>query len=94
MVIGALEVKLSILGARSLKEKRKVVKSLKDRFAKMNVSVAEVEDQDKWQACTLGFAMVSNDSTFVNSALDRIAHGLSEHPDVELMDHHVEIVHL
>jgi uncharacterized protein len=94
VVIGALEVKLSIMGARSLKEKRKVLKSLKDRFSKMNVSVAEVDDQDKWQACTLAFAMVSNDSAFVNSTLDRIAHGLAEHSDVELIDHHAEIMHL
>lgn len=94
MVVGALEVKLSILGARSLKEKRKVVKSLKDRFSKLNVSVAEVDDQDKWQACTLAFAMVSNDSAFIVSALDRITHGLSEHPDVELIDHHAEIMHV
>jgi uncharacterized protein len=94
VVIGALEVHLSIMGARSLKEKRKVLKSLKDRFSKLNVSVAEVGDQDKWQACTLAFAMVSNDSGFVNSALDRIAHSLSEHPDVELIDHHVEILHI
>jgi uncharacterized protein len=94
VVIGALEVRLSILGARSLKEKRKVLKSLKDRFSKMNVSVAEVDDQDKWQACTLAFAIVSNDAPYVNSALDRIAHGLSEHPDVELLEHHAEIMHL
>lgn len=94
MVIGALEVKLSIMGARSLKEKRKVVKSLKDRFSRMNVSVAEVDDQDKWQACTLAFAIVSNESPFVVSALDRIVHGLSEHPEVELIDHHTEIMHL
>lgn len=94
MVIGALEVKISIMGARSLKEKRKVLKSLKDRYAKMNVSVAEVDDQDKWQASTIAFAVVSNDSVFINSVLDRIVHGFTEHPELELIGHHAEIMHI
>jgi len=94
MVIGTLEVKLTIMGARSLKEKRRVLKSLKDRFLKMNVSVAEVDDQDKWQASSLGFALVSNDAGYINSVLDRIARALSEHPDVELIHQKAEIMHV
>lgn len=94
MVIGALEVKLAIMGARSLKEKRRVLKSLKDRFFKMNVSVSEVDDQDKWQSATLGFAAVSNDAGYINSMLDRIALSLSEHPEIELIHQRVEIMHV
>jgi uncharacterized protein len=94
MVVGTLEVKLSILGARSLKDKRRVLKSLKDRFSKMNVSVAEVDDQDKWQASTIGFAAVSNDAGYINSVLDRIVQSLSEHPEAELIHQHVEIMHV
>ncbi len=94
MVIGTLEVKLTINGARSLKDKRRVLKSLKDRFLKMNVSVAEVDEQDKWQASTLGFAAVSNDAGYINSVLDRISLALSEHPEVELIYQSVEIMHV
>ncbi|HQH99700.1 MAG TPA: DUF503 domain-containing protein [Deltaproteobacteria bacterium] len=94
MVIGILEVKLAIMGSRSLKDKRRVLKSLKDRFLKMNVSVAEVDDQDKWQASTIGFAVVSNDAGYINSVLDRIALALSEHPEVELIHQEVEIMHV
>lgn len=94
MVIGILEVRLTIMGARSLKDKRRVLKSLKDRFSKLNVSVAEVDDQDKWQAATLGFAVVSNDAAYINSLLDRITLSLSEHPEVELIHQHVEIMHV
>lgn len=94
MVIGTLKVKLTIMGARSLKDKRRVLKSLKDRFSKMNVSVAEVDDQDKWQASTMGFVTVSNDAGYINSMLDRIVLSLSDHPEIELIHQHVEIMHV
>ena len=94
MVIGALEVRLKVIGARSLKEKRKVLKSLKDRFSRMNISVAEVDDQDKWQACTLAFAFTSNDAGFVNSVLDRIIQGISEDGEMEILGTRTEIIHV
>lgn len=94
MVIGALKVKFTIMGAQSLKDKRRVLKSLKDRYLKMNVSVAEVDDQDKWQSSTMGFAVTSNDAVFINSILDRITLSLSEHPDIELTYRNAEIMHL
>lgn len=94
MIIGACEVRLRIMGARSLKEKRKTLKSMKDRVSKMNISVAEVDDQDKWQAATIGFALVSNDSSYVNSVLDRIFSFLAEFPDVEVIDRKMEIMHI
>lgn len=94
MVIGALEVRLMIIGARSLKEKRKVLKSLKDRFSRMNISIAEVDDHDKWQACTLAFSFVSNDAGFVNSVLDRIIQGLGDNDEIEILGTRTEIIHL
>jgi uncharacterized protein len=54
LIIGLISWKLEILGAQSLKEKRSVVKSLKDRLRdKFNVSVAETGHQDVWQVCEL-----------------------------------------
>ncbi len=94
MVIGALEVRFVIMGAASLKEKRKILKSLKDRLSRMNISVAEVDDQDKWQASTLAFAAVSNDSGYINSMLDKILLIISEHPDVEVIHRHAEIIQI
>lgn len=94
MVIGALEIRLRVLGARSLKEKRKTLKSIKDRFSRMNISVAEVGDQDKWQACTLAFAFVSNDAAFINSVLDRIIQGLGDNDEVEILGTRTEIIHV
>lgn len=73
MVIGVLTFRLAIFEALSLKDKRRVVKSLKDRLAaKHNISIAEIDDLDHRQAATIGVAMISNDAGFVQSALDRI----------------------
>jgi len=83
-----------ILGARSLKEKRKVLKSLKDRLSRMNVSVAEVDDNDKWQAATLGITLVSNDAGFVNSVLDKIIQGIEDNGEVEMLSSRIEIIHI
>lgn len=94
MVIGAFEVRLKVMGAQSLKEKRKVLKSLRDRFSRLNISIAEVDDQDKWQAATIGIALVSNDAGYVNSAIDKIAKSLSELPAVEIIHSKVEIMHV
>lgn len=94
MVVGAVEFRLKIMGARSLKEKRKVLKSLKDRLSKMNISVSEVDDQDKWQAATLGIAVVSNDAGFINSVIDRITNILGNVADVEILSSNAEILHI
>jgi len=94
VVIGAYEVRLKVLGARSLKDKRKVLKSIKDRITRMNISVAEVDDQDKWQAATIGIALVSNDSAYINSVIDKLSRFLCEFPGVETMNSKAEIIHL
>jgi hypothetical protein len=60
MVVGLLSVELHIPGARSLKEKRMVLRGLKDRLRKFNVAVAEVEHQDLWQRAGLGIVTVSS----------------------------------
>ena len=59
MVIGLLIAKLSIPEARSLKDKRSVLRSAKDIIRnRINVSVAEVDDQDLWKSATLAFVSV------------------------------------
>ena len=60
MVVGLLSVELHIPGARSLKEKRFVLRGVRDRLRKFNVAVAEVEYQDLWQRAGLGIVTVSS----------------------------------
>ena len=60
MIIGIVEAHLSIPHACSLKDKRAVIRSVKDRaLARMNVSVAEVGDSDKWRSAHLAFVTVA-----------------------------------
>jgi uncharacterized protein YlxP (DUF503 family) len=94
VVIGACELRLMIIGAHSLKEKRKALKSIKDRLSRMNVSVAEVDDNDKWQASTLGITLVSNEVAFINSVIDKIITGIEAGGEVELLSSRIEIIHI
>jgi len=94
VIIGALKVRMQIQGAHSLKEKRKVLKSVKDRLTHMGASVAEVDDLDKWQAATLGLAVVSNDAGFVNSMLDKIMNTFFNQDELEVIGSDMEILHL
>ncbi len=94
MVIGACELRLLIVGAHSLKEKRKALKSLKDRLSRMNVSVAEVDDNDKWQAATLGITLVSNETAFIQSVIDKIIQGIELTGEIEILGSRTEIIHI
>lgn len=73
MFVGLARVVLQVAGARSLKDKRKVVKGLKDRLrARLPVTVAEVGDLDVWQVATLGVAIVSNDRVRCDQVLSQV----------------------
>ncbi len=92
MIVGSLRVRLLIRESRSLKDKRQVVLSIKDRLRqRFNVSVAEVEAQDHRQLAVLGFAMVSNEARHVRGALQEIVEALRRHPVAELIDHELEV---
>jgi uncharacterized protein YlxP (DUF503 family) len=87
MIVGSLRVRLLIRESRSLKDKRQVVRSIKDRLRQaFNVSVAEVEAEDHRQLAVLGVAMVSNKARHVRTALDRIVEVLRQHPVAEVID--------
>ena len=93
MRIGILQFSLTIRWARSLKDKRQVVKSLKDRLRnRFNVSVAEIEDQDLPQTATMGIVMAGNDGRYINGALDKILNILREYPDADLEAHSIEVL--
>ena len=95
MVVGVGWVDLLIPDSRSLKEKRKVVRSTVDRLrARFNAAVAEVGDQDLWGRARIGFAVVSNDSRFVNSVLDQIRDAIDGMALAIVANSQIEIMHL
>ena len=93
MVVGVLQLELRIGDAMSLKDKRRVVKSLKDRIAhRHNVSIAEVAALDEHRRAVLGVAMVSNDGRYVEGALSKLVDFVRANPYAELLDYDIELM--
>ena len=87
MIVGTLKLRLLLREAHSLKDKRRVLRSLKDTLGnKFNVAVAETEDQDVWKSAELGLATVGNDAQFVQSVLTNVVNYVRFWGGVELVD--------
>lgn len=93
MSIGLLTLHLHLPGCASLKEKRSRLKPLLARLHReFNVSAAEMDHLDAWQEALIACALVSNDSSYIQRALQRVAHWVdSSWPDVSLEDESIEI---
>lgn len=92
MIVGSVQARLFYRASRSLKDKRQVLRSLKDRIRQQwNVSVAEVGSQDHRQLITLGIATVTTESAQAQSLLQEIINALGSHPVAELVEHEIEI---
>ena len=92
MVVGLLTVELHVPGSRSLKDKRMVLRRVKDRLKKFNVAVSEVEHQDLWQRAALAVVTVSPDQTQADRELaaaadeiDRVEPGLITRTEIEFL---------
>lgn len=73
MTVGIARLTLFLPTSHSLKEKRVVLRRVKDRVRqKFNVACSEVEDNDLWQRAVIGLALVGNERRFVESALDEV----------------------
>lgn len=85
MFIGTLQVELVVPGSVSLKDKRRVVKSLKDRLHRRHlVSVAEVDALDHQRLAVLGVAVVAGSSGRAGEVLDAVSARLRAEPDAEV----------
>ncbi|HYE62186.1 MAG TPA: DUF503 domain-containing protein [Phycisphaerales bacterium] len=94
MVIGILQFELLIRGAESIKDKRRVVSSLKDKLHREHmVSVAEVALQDKMSVARMALAVVGNDGKHIGQTLDRIMAKLRALHDAELSGFSREVLH-
>lgn len=87
MIVGVLEVSLLLRESHSLKDKRRVVRSIKDRIrARLNVAVAEVGAQDLHQRARLAAAAVSGERAQVESALQAVLAIVDRTPGAERFD--------
>jgi hypothetical protein len=93
MIVGLLTLDLHLLEADSLKAKRLLIKSLKDRIrSRFNVSISEVDGNDLWQRSVIGVACVANEKKMINRVFDDIRRIIINTPSVELIDSSVEIL--
>ncbi len=93
MRIGIVSASISIPEARNLKDKRSVLRSMKDRaIGKMNVSVAEVGKQDMWNYADMAFVTVAANSEIVQNRIAEISGFLRSDPRYVLINLHTEIM--
>jgi uncharacterized protein YlxP (DUF503 family) len=92
MTVGSLRVRLLLRQARSLKDKRQVVRSMTDRLRNgFHAAVAEVDAQDDCKLIVLGIALVGAEAYPVRTALEKIVEALRSHPVAEFLDYKLDI---
>ena len=93
MVVGILQLRLMIRDAQSLKDKRRIVKSLRDRIRnRFNVSVSEVDSLDRRQQAVLGITLATNDRVFADQVLAKVVDLVRATPGAVLVDYETEIL--
>ncbi len=93
MVVGVGAIELLIHNSGSLKTKRHVVKSILGKIrSKFDLSVAEVDHLDKWQRCTIGFAVVTNDRGHAHTLVQNVMSYVESLHLAEIIDTKLEIV--
>jgi uncharacterized protein YlxP (DUF503 family) len=94
MNAGICRIKLHLSESRSLKDKRRIVKSIISRLRNQyNISIAEVDDQDLWQLVTLGIACVSNHNQHVEETLSKVIGFIaSNYPGLEIISREIEML--
>jgi uncharacterized protein YlxP (DUF503 family) len=86
MVIGFLSLEIYLPYSHSLKEKRKIIVSLKDRVKKKyNVAFAELDYQDKWQRSKIGIVTLNNHKTMIESIFQKILAEAEENIEGEII---------
>ncbi len=93
MPIGLLTLEIYIPEAHSLKDKRQVLRSLKDRLrGKFNVAVAELEGQDSWQRSVVGVVSLSNNNTYLEQSLRNVLEDSERLLGRDLIGHDLEVL--
>ncbi len=94
MIIGVLQIEIRVDGSTSLKDKRRVVKSLKDKLHRRHmVSVAETALHEDLGRGVLGIVLASADARYAQGVLDQVLDFLRATPGFVLTDHRTEIMH-
>jgi len=91
LIIGLMTVDLFLPASGSLKEKRMVIKAIKDKIRhKFNVSIAEVDFLDKWQRARLAVVQVGNSYSFIEKNMTAIFTLIEANGICEIVEHNLE----
>jgi len=92
LIVSSCEIVLYLPDATSLKEKRQILKSLKERLRnKFNIAVGEIGDSALWQKATLGIACVSGEKRNGQTLLDQVIDFLKDESRIKIVDYKIEI---
>ena len=93
MVVGTGKINFRLFDVHSLKEKRKIVKSIIGRIKnKFNVSIAEVDMNDNHQWAQIGYSIVGNDNRLVNAKMDKVINMADDLGLAMVADTEIEII--
>jgi len=93
MRIGVLTVELFIGEANSLKDKRRILKSLLDKLKKrFNIAAAEVGKQDMWKRSTVGISCISNDSAHIHQIMATVMRFIENQGNLQVIDYNTEVL--
>lgn len=86
-------MELFIGEADSLKDKRRVLKSLLDKLKKrFNIAAAEVDNQDTWQRSTVGITCVSNDAAHIHKIMATVMKFIEKDGNLQVIDYSTEVL--
>ncbi|MFC1821313.1 DUF503 domain-containing protein [Thermodesulfobacteriota bacterium] len=95
MVVGILRIELLLQDNRSLKGKRKIVKSMIDKVKhRFNVAIAEIGSNDKWQKIELGISAVGNDRRHLDASLTKVLTYLESLYLAEIVHYETELINV
>ena len=94
MIIATCTIQLSLEGVSSLKEKRRILKSILTKLRQhFNLAVAEVDYQDVWQTAVIGLVTIGNDTGYLHGLLEKaVAWIENNRPDVPIDDYGIEFL--
>jgi uncharacterized protein YlxP (DUF503 family) len=95
MVVGTAQIKFRLFDVRSLKQKRKIVKSMIHRIGnRFNITIAETGLNDSHDWAQIGLAMVGNDPRKINSKLDKAINMADDMGLAMIADSQIDIFHM
>jgi len=95
MKVGCCSIKFHLHGNRSLKGKRRILNTIRDRVKNnFNISIAEIGDQEMWQSLHLGIAAVSPDQNYVENLIRQAVDFIDRLHVAEITDCQIKILHV